>query len=149
MSATAIVLTAVVTVALIRVWNKGGREIAAVAQADPSCDLQTGPCRAEFPGGGRIDLSIHPRPIEGLKPLRLEVHTEGLEARSVEVDFRGLGMEMGYNRPQLERGADGNYSGAGMISVCVLGRMFWEVTVLANTKAGVLAAPFRFETVPQ
>ena len=77
----------------------------------------------------------------------LEVKTEGMEVDTVEVDFRGLGMNMGYNRPRLEKKTDGIFSGTGVLSTCILKRMPWEAMVLATTGEGVMAAPFRFETV--
>ncbi len=146
MSASVIVLTAIATVAVIAVWNRQDMTIAATSPLDPTCDLQQGPCPAVFPDGRRITLSILPRPVKGVTPLRLEVRTEGLDARSVEVDFRGLGMNMGHNRPRLKRDSKDRYSGPGMLSVCILERMFWEATVLADTDRGVIAAPFRFTT---
>ncbi len=145
-SGAAIVLTAIVAAAVMKVWSQHHRTIAVIAPLDPSCDLQQGPCPAVFTDGSRIILSILPQPIKGVTPLQLEVRTEGLDARSVEVDFRGLGMHMGYNRPRLERDSKGHYSGSGMLSVCVLDQMLWEATVLADTDGGIMAAPFRFTT---
>ncbi len=149
MSASAIVLAAIITVVVLGIRSQHDRAIAAIAPLDPSCDLQQGPCPAVFPDGSRITLSILPQPVKGVTPLQLEVWTEGLDAHSVEVDFRGLGMNMGYNRPRLERESKGRYSGSGMLSVCVLDRMFWEATVLADTHRGIMAAPFRFATTRQ
>ena len=63
------------------------------------------------------------------------------------MDFRGLGMNMGYNRPRLQGDAEGQYSGSGMLAICVMERMPWEATVLVTTDDGVMAAPFRFETI--
>jgi hypothetical protein len=56
-------------------------------------------------------------------------------------------MNMGYNRPKLEPADEGRFSGTGVLSVCVLDRMTWEATVLASTDRGIMAAPFRFETM--
>ena len=145
-SVTAVVLVAVVVVAAIQIWHQTPGNIVVAAPLNDSCDLQKAPCEARFPDGGRLVLSISPHPIEGLKPLQLQVQIEGLDANSVEVDFRGLGMNMGFNRPRLEKEADGLYAGTGMLSSCILDRMSWEATVLAGTDKGLIAAPFRFET---
>ena len=124
-------------------------EIIATADLNSSCDLQQTDCELVFPNGGRVSLSITPRPIQGLKPLQIQVQTEGIEAQAVEVDFRGLGMNMGYNRPQLKRESATQYAGMGVLSVCILERMTWEATVLLKTADGVLAAPFQFDTSRQ
>ena len=151
MSASVVALMAAVAVAAVQIWSRmtGDSEITAMAPLDPSCDIQTGPCEALFPDGSRVSLSISPRPIQALKPLEIQVTTRGMDAQAVEVDFRGLGMNMGYNRPRLQKEADGQYSGSGMLAICVMERMAWEATVLARTDEGVMAAPFRFDTLRQ
>ncbi len=149
LGASAIAVLAVVAAAILQIGSHSETNsgIAAYASLEPSCDIQQGPCQAVFPDGSRISLSIAPRPIQALKPLEILVTTHGLDAQAVEVDFRGLGMDMGYNRPRLQRTAKGEYSGSGMLAICVSERMPWEATVLARTAAGVMAAPFRFETI--
>jgi len=146
MSISAVVLVAIVVIAAFQVWQQISVNITATAPLDPACDLQKTPCEAVFPGGGQLIFSISPQPIKGLKPLQLQVQTEGLDVRSMAVDFRGLGMNMGFNRPSLARDSAGRYSGSGVLSVCILERMAWEATVLVTTDKGILAAPFRFET---
>ena len=70
----------------------------------------------------------------------------GIEPRSIEVDFAGTDMNMGYNRPQLQRGNNGQFTGQATLPVCITGRMAWQaVVVVTNSKAKV-AAPFRFIT---
>jgi hypothetical protein len=64
----------------------------------------------------------------------------------VQVDFVGVDMDMGYNRPSLTEAGPGIYRGEGMLPICVRDRMAWEARLLIGTPAGLLAAPFRFET---
>jgi hypothetical protein len=54
--------------------------------------------------GGEVSFSISPTDIPILRPLVLQVKTEGIEVLNVEVDFIGIGMEMGFNRSRLEAG---------------------------------------------
>jgi len=147
MGATAIILVAVVVVAGLQIWNQTPKDILATAPLDASCDLEAGPCAANFPEIGQVTFSISPHPIVGLKPLQLKVQAEGMAAQAVDIDFRGLGMNMGFNRPRLKKISDGEYAGTGTLSVCILERMTWEATVLISTRDGVFAAPFRFETI--
>ena len=143
--ATAVMI--IVMVVMFQISEDTDSGIAEVATHDPSCDIQERSCEGLFADGSRVVLTIQPRPIEGLKPLQLEVELEGLNAISVEVDFRGLGMYMGYNRALLQQVSQDLYSGQGMLSVCTLKRMLWEATVLVSTDDGIMAAPFQFATV--
>lgn len=122
-------------------------ELAAVAPVDPNCDLRAGPCVGRFPDGTEISFSIEPRTIPLVDPLRLEARVKGVSARGAEVDFIGLNMDMGFNRSRLKDMGEGNFSGSGVLPVCVLTRMEWEARVLVQTDRGMIAAPFRFDTV--
>ncbi|MCW8907985.1 MAG: hypothetical protein OQL28_12110 [Sedimenticola sp.] len=122
-------------------------ELQAVAPLDSKCDLRAGPCTSALPGGGSVTFAIRTEGIPLVKPLDLEVRLAGMDASSVEVDFVGIGMNMGYNRPRLEAQGDGVYSGTGMLPVCVRAAMEWEARVLVKSERGLLAAPFRFITV--
>lgn len=117
-----------------------------LAPLDTSCNLTAGPCTARFPGGGTATLSVEPRGIPPLTLLHLSVDLQGIRAGTVQVDFIGADMAMGYNRPSLTEAGPGIYRGEGMLPICVRDRMAWEARLLIGTPAGFLAAPFRFET---
>ena len=106
----------------------------------PACDLNAQPCAAELPGGGRIELSITPRPIPLVKPLQVSVRLVGVAAEALEIDFAGVSMDMGEHRLRLTADGYGNFSGTTMLPVCVSGRMTWQATL---TIADV-AVRFRF-----
>ena len=82
-----------------------------------------------------------------LEPLTLSVEVKGLEVRSVEVDFEGMEMYMGFNRPRLKAEGNGRFLGETRIPVCVRDAMEWEAKVLLGTGRGMLAVPFRFITI--
>lgn len=111
----------------------------------PGCDLQSGPCGAPLPGGGRLRFSLAPRPIPVVEPLEVSVDVEGVNAERVSVDFAGVSMNMGFNRPVLERTAPGRFSGQAILPVCVTGRMTWQATVLIESGSQRIAVPFRFD----
>lgn len=129
-----------------KLWLVPNPEASVTASLDPACDLHAGPCRVDIPGGGRIELSIEPRPIPLLRPLKLAVKTQGLDARQVEVDFTGMDMNMGFNRPQLKREGDERYVGETVLPVCITGRMTWQAAVMVTTPGVKAIAPFRFTT---
>lgn len=112
---------------------------------DPSCDLQHGPCGASLPQGGRLLFSVMPRPIPVSAPLVLTVELESVAADQVAVDFAGVSMNMGFNRPALERTAPGRFVGQATLPVCVTGRMTWQATVLVESGSQRIALPFRFD----
>lgn len=143
----AVVLIALTVVAVLKVWPLLNPEIVATAPLDEGCDLRQGPCQARLATGESIEFAIEPRTIPVLQPLELQVRVAGLAARGVEVDFRGVDMNMGYNRPRLSAKSEGVFSGATVLPVCVRNRMLWEALVLVRTNKGIVAAPFRFETV--
>jgi len=121
------------------------------ATVEPGCDLHKRACVARLPDGGRIELSITPRPIPMITPLLVEVKTTGIEASKVEVDFAGVDMNMGYNRPELTgagAASPGLFRAEAMLPVCVTGKMAWAATVLVETGRERIAAPFRFNSVP-
>ncbi len=146
-SAVLLLLSALVAAVVYRVWPLLNPQATEVAPLDPGCDLRAGPCTARLSGGARITLSIEPREIPVVQPLQLEVAVTGREVRSVEVDFAGVDMNMGFNRPKLEDRGGGRFTGDGILPVCVRRAMEWEARVLAQTDAGLVAAPFRFITV--
>jgi hypothetical protein len=141
----ALLFLAVALVAWIQVGPTLNPEAALVAPLDADCDLRKGPCGAVFPGGGQVSFEISPRQIPVLEKLELRVRTKGVDARGVEVDFSGVDMNMGFNRVTLAPTGSGEFSGSGMLPVCVRARMRWEAKVLLHMDAGLMSAPFRFD----
>ncbi len=113
------------------------------AVPDAGCNLQAQACAALLPDGARIELSITPRPIPILTPLRVEVSLSGLKANKVEIDFAGETMNMGYNRVELAA-VNGRHGGEASLPVCVSGGMSWVATVLIETDRQRIAVPYHF-----
>lgn len=112
---------------------------------DPGCDLHRGACSATLPGGGRLGFALSPRPIPVTAPLEILVELDSLEADKLTVDFAGVNMAMGYNRPTLARTGPGRHAGQTTLPVCVTGRMTWQATVLIESGRTHIAVPFRFD----
>ncbi len=113
------------------------------AKPPEGCDLQRQACAAVLADGARIELSIAPRPIPILTPLRVEVLVTGLQAGKVEVDFAGETMNMGYNRIELAATGNGRHAGEASLPVCVSGGMNWVVTVQVESGRQRIAVPYR------
>ncbi|WP_328986089.1 hypothetical protein [Thiorhodovibrio winogradskyi] len=129
--------------------------VATLVQAAASCDLGQRPCIAEFADGGQITLAIAPAGVPLVTPLQLDVRLARMSApQRVEVDFRGVDMDMGHNRfalravvdPDQRAPASYSYRGDGILPICVRQRMWWEARVLLFEPEGIRAAAFRFET---
>lgn len=113
---------------------------------DPVCNLQQQACAVTLPSGGRVELSMAPQPIPMVKPFEVTVATSGFSPSRVEVDFAGIDMNMGYNRPQLVERGDGRFSGEATLPVCITGAMDWQATVLIETGSERIAVPYRFSS---
>lgn len=112
---------------------------------DPGCDLHQAACTAPLPAGGKVTFALTPRPIPVTTPLEMRVDLDGIAADKVSVDFAGVSMNMGFNRPALTAAGGGHFAGQATLPVCVTGRMTWQATVLIETGRTRLAVPFRFE----
>ena len=122
------------------------RDIDAAAMPLSSCDLSVQECVVALPPHGQLTISITPRPIRTLQKLTLDVKTNGVRAERIEIDFDGVDMSMGYNRPVLSRNGD-HFSGQTLLPLCITGTMTWKATVLVSTDKGHIALPFHFEVV--
>jgi hypothetical protein len=142
----ALLLFCIAAVVAYKLHNAAISSVELLAESDPECDLRKGSCSAALIGGGGIEFAIEPRSIPVMKPLRVSVKVSDIEAESVEIDFVGRGMEMGYNRTRLEKRSAGYFEGAAILPVCVLQRMPWEARLLLESDRGTIMAPFRFYT---
>ncbi len=111
---------------------------------DPGCSLHRGACKAALPDGGSIELSSSVLPIPMVKPFQVQVVLQGIAAQRVAVDFAGIGMSMGLNRPELVDQGNGRYVAEVSLPVCITGEMDWQATVLVETASSSIAVPYRF-----
>ncbi len=140
-------LLVLAAVAVYKAWPVLFPRAQLTLDIDPDCDLRAGPCGTQTPGGGKVSFSIEPRSIPVIQPLQLQVVTEQMKVSSVEVDFSGVDMYMGFNRVKLKAMGNGRFVGEGRIPVCVRDAMEWDAKVLMTTDRGLVTAPFRFITV--
>lgn len=142
----ALLLIGIAAVVGFKLNNATNKNIEILPLTDPDCELRDGPCLATLPTGGSIEFSIEPHSIPLMKPLSLTVSVRDIEVSTAEIDFVGIGMKMGYNRPQLKAIGDNRFEGSTRLPVCILQRMEWEARLLLETDKGTVMAPFRFYT---
>ena len=129
-----------------RHWQDAQNTYQRVEDLDGGCELQLGSCRFPLEDGGLVAFSIEPASIPLMQTLELAVRIEGLDVDGVQVDIRGLNMEMGLNRTRLQELGDGRWGGETILPICSQRRMIWEAAVqLDGTER--LELPFRFETL--
>lgn len=112
-------------------------------QPEARCNLNLESCSAVLPGGGRVELSSSVRPVPMIKPFLIQLTVVGLRPTRVEVDFSGVDMNMGFNRPLLQDQGNGRYVAEVTLPVCVTGQMDWQVTVLIENGLQRIAIPYR------
>jgi hypothetical protein len=127
-------------------WPQLFPEPTISAALDPKCDLQKGPCTSKVPGGGKVTFSIGPTPIIAMRELTLKVHAEGLDPDTVQVDFTGVSMNMGFNRFTLKSQGEGAYVGKAVLPICIRNRMSWKAKVMMETDRGLIVAPYEFDS---
>ena len=126
-----------------RYWQAEAPAFERVAPAG-DCDLRSGSC-SQSVGEGRVSVSIEPREIPLMQTLQLRVRVDGLVAQAVEVDIRGLNMDMGLNRTSLQPAEGSGWQGETILPICSQRRMEWEAAVrLEGDRA--LEIPFIFFT---
>lgn len=121
--------------------------IIATVALDKSCDLRKGACSLALPNGGKVNFAISPNDIPILRPLVLNVTSDGVQFSAVQVDFIGVDMDMGYNHSTLDKKDNNHFVGTAVIPVCVQSKMEWEARLLLQTDQGLIMAPFRFHTI--
>lgn len=142
-----LLLLAIATAGGWKLYQVLAPQRVATATLNKDCDLAITDCNSIFPDGTTVSLSIEPRPIPVLKPLKLTSKINGIDVDSVEVDIVGLGMNMGYIRPELSSiDPNGKFSGDSILPVCILDEMEWEARVMIHSNDGLMVAPFRFVT---
>ena len=115
-----------------------------VVQPDPACNLQRQACAVTLPSGGTVELAMGTRPIPMVTPFEVQVTTSGFSPGRVEVDFAGIEMNMGLNRPELAARGNGRFAAQVTLPVCITGAMDWQVTVLIENGSERIAIPWRF-----
>jgi len=120
--------------------------LSTIASVDPSCDLGQGRCTTTLANGASVSLLLTPQTIRVLHPLSLNVITDGIKVSTVNVDFRGIDMDMGYNNLTLSKEKNGVFIGKTILPACLHAEMKWEARILLSTEKGIMMVPFQFSS---
>lgn len=120
------------------------RAVSGVVQGD--CDLNRAPCRALFPGGETLTVSVTPRPVPLAAPITIEVQVSGLAAESVGIGMSSPDLAAVSSHHRLTAQADGRFAGPAVLPLCARERVTWDMQVTARTRQGAYSARFSFTT---
>ena len=121
------------------------------ATVEPGCDLHRRACAARLPDGGRIELSITPRPIPMVDAAAGRGEDQRHGSGQGRSRFRRRRHEHGLQPPRTGRRRllqPGLFRAEAMLPVCVTGKMAWAATVLVEAGRSRIAVPFHFNSVP-
>jgi hypothetical protein len=115
-------LLVLVALAGLAIWGALQKTPPAAAQPLPCADPVAG-CNFTHRGlPARVRFSATP---ETMKAFILTVSHPALQRASAS--FQMVGMDMGFNRYDLKRGADGNWTARVVLPVCTASRADWVV----------------------
>lgn len=112
---------------------------------ESDCNLQLGPCQFTDPQIGTMQITITPQPILANQKLNIKVTYEKDLIKDMKIDFYGINMNMGYNRPTLQKTGD-HFSGMGALPICTVKKMLWSITVLYTVEQKTYGKKFSLET---
>lgn len=142
-----ILLITVVTLLIYVQFFHQSQEIIERAALNPECRAAGFPCRVKLKGGGSVQLTISPQPVEVMKPLKVQIKFNRVEVKRVVAQFNGVGMNMGMNRYIFSKESDGTFLATVTLPVCIRSRMEWIAEILLETEKGIIVVPYKFETI--
>lgn len=111
-----------------------------------NCDLHKGACQVLLKDGSMMTLSITPRTIPLLKPLKFQVTTEDINTKVLALKVYATNMNMGFHESQLKRVKDNVYEGNITLPSCIVGNMIWDANIIADKSNRSVGAIFEFKT---
>jgi protein SCO1 len=134
---------AVVVGASMALWVALKRPAPSVAEQP--CDLNEGPCRASLEGGASVEVTVQPRPIPLLKPLRIEARFAGGRASDVVLTATSETMDMGVTKVPLLLAGEA-FVGEASLPVCASDTLRWTARLDFVLDGAPRTATLRFST---
>ncbi len=124
-------------------WYVGNTNFA---KQKKGCDLHNKACSVNLKNGSVITLSIIPKTIPLMKPIKLNVTTKGINLEKLSLKVFATNMNMGLIEKSLKRVKKDTYKGEITLPACIVGNMIWNVNIIANEPSKSLGATFVFQT---
>ncbi len=120
-------------------------ETVTLIENNTQCDLQADSCDLEFPAGEKIRLEITPRPIFANQKQKAILTLRNAIWKIDSIDFSGVNMEMGFNRPKFKKVSQNEYHAEFILEACTSNQIKWQALILVDE--GItqkLGIPFYF-----
>jgi len=124
-------------------WYVGNTNFA---KQDTNCNLHNGACKITLGDGSSITLSIYPKDIPLMKPLKFSVKTKGIKLDKLQLKLYATNMNMGLTQTTLKKIKSNLYEENITLSSCIKGGMIWNANIIANKAQKSLGATFEFKT---
>ncbi|MEW6646411.1 MAG: hypothetical protein AB1450_04390 [Pseudomonadota bacterium] len=124
-------------------WMSLPRALHLPAPAD--CALHERACAAVWTGG-RLLMTLGPRPLQCLAPLQVEMQLAGARPEAVEVDFQAVDVPEAFHRAVLRPVGERLYAGEAVLPLCSTGRVQWRAQGVIEYGGRRVVAAFLFET---
>lgn len=109
--------------------SKTSNELIIFRQSD--CNLKLTSCKLDFDDElGKI--SISPRPFYLNEKISVSISFKEKKNRHIEMDLKGLDMDMGYNRFKLKTSDDLSYNTTFNLPTCTKDYMPWIMAIYKN-----------------
>ncbi len=113
---------------------------------DKSCDLHDTECEVTLKDGSKMTLSIEPKTIPLMKPIKLVLFTKGIDLKSLELKIFATNMNMGLIETHMKRVSKNHYETKLTLPSCIVGNMIWNANIIANKPTKSIGAVFEFQT---
>jgi len=124
-------------------WYVGN---TSFVKQNPNCDLHKSACEVLLRDKSSITLSIYPKDIPLMKPLKFLVKTKGIKLDKLQLKIYATNMNMGLTQATLKKIKPNLYEGFATLASCIKGGMIWNANIIANKPQKSLGATFKFVT---
>lgn len=97
-----------------------------------TCDLRNETCSVKASNGEEFEVTMGPQPIRSKRNAFIVVKPKGSTLIPVAVDIKGLSLEMGYIRPNLNLREDLAYYGEMYLPTCAIADMKWKASIIVK-----------------
>lgn len=123
--------------------NSHSRNIIVTAKDFSNCNPAKETC-VIYINNKRVEVQFKQEP-SALVPFDIEVKTPGFEADDMFINFRMIGMDMGFNKRRLDAVSLDAWQAKAILPVCSLGRNDWVSELQLEYRGEVMSAGFAFQ----
>jgi len=120
-------------------------EVKYISQ-DEDCNLHKGSCKIIVQDGTQFILSIEPKEIPLMKPLRFFIKSNKDNLQNLTLNIYAIDMFLGEFYLPFKNLGNGNYEASGTLPACPVSNMKWNADIKIEKPMEDIGARFQFET---